>query len=64
MLCQCEITVQGGIPMTVQGESGASSPCKRPKACRPLAKDRGFILPINIPAGGFRSIDQNLGDRP
>ena len=64
MLCQCEVTVQGGIPMTVQGESGASSPCKRPKARRPLAKDHGFILPISIPAGGFRTIHPNTGGRP
>ena len=48
--------VQGGIPMTAQGESTASPPCKRPEARCSSGADRNFILAINIPAGGFRRV--------
>ena len=37
-------TVQGGIPMTVQGESAAPPPCRRPEARRPLRCGMAFIL--------------------
>ena len=49
-------TVQGGIPMTVQGKGAALPPCKRPEArlpaLRPAFMCPAFILALNIPAGG------------
>ncbi len=59
--CQFGPTVQGGIPMTVQGKGAASPPCKRPEVRLPTLRPAflhasflhpAFILAANIPAGG------------
>ena len=50
-------TVQGEVPMTVQGEGAALRVPLRPPVRRgfcPLVV-RAFILPGNTSAGGFRS---------
>lgn len=55
ILAQGKTTVQGGIPMTVQGKGAALPPCKRPEARLLKANiPDPFILALNIPAGGSR----------
>ncbi len=55
-------TVQGGIPMTVQGKGAAPPPCKRPEVRLPTS-DAAFILALNIPAGGSRRVNPRHGGR-
>ncbi len=58
--CQPVSTVQGGIPMTVQGKGAASPPCERPEARLPTLRI-AFILAANIPAGGSCPIRRSEG---
>ena len=48
--------------MTVQGKGAAPPPCKRPEVRLPTS-DAAFILALNIPAGGSRSVNQRHGGR-